>query len=72
MMARLRPYGFPKLHCAWSRLNDYGKYFELQSWIRQTFTLSPLDLELLSWMNPKLDLAEHLMASERTRSKPGA
>lgn len=43
--------GFPGLTCAWSRLDDYGKYLSCQKWIRERFPSdAPLDIEFRMWM----------------------
>jgi hypothetical protein len=45
----LAKYDFPALSCAWSRL-DYHEYFERQKWIRNRFTLVPLEVEFPLWL----------------------
>ncbi len=40
----------PFFPCHWSRIDDYGQYLEFQSWLRQRFTVPPLDVEFLLWM----------------------
>jgi hypothetical protein len=38
--------GAPRLNCAWSRIDDYALYLDLQRWIRDEFPNSdPLDVE---------------------------
>ncbi|HET58766.1 MAG TPA: hypothetical protein ENN32_00140 [Chloroflexi bacterium] len=51
----LENYGYPPLHCAWSRMDDYEDYFQRQNWIRQRFALAPLDVEFILWMGQELD-----------------
>lgn len=55
VIACLRRYGAPKLRCAWSRLNDYDEYLAYQRWIRQRFTLAPLDVEFVVWLGKPID-----------------
>jgi hypothetical protein len=57
---RLTPHGFPKLVQAWGRIDDYQEYLQRQIWIRQTFAMLPLDLELFAWMKPDFNLVGRL------------
>lgn len=52
LLKKLASYdGFPKLESSWSRLKDYGQYFDLQKWIRTRFEPEPpLDVEFKLWM----------------------
>jgi hypothetical protein len=60
MIARLVPFGFQKLDRAWSGIDDYDEYLAKQKWIRETFAIVPIDLELFSWMQPDFNLAQYL------------
>lgn len=55
LLARLEKYGFPALDCAWSRLNNYDEYLEKQNWLRQRFSLAPMDVEFLLWMEKEVE-----------------
>jgi len=55
LIEQLTKYGFPKLPCAWSRLNNYDKYLEYQQWIRQRFDRVPLDIEFLLWLGKDIN-----------------
>jgi hypothetical protein len=51
MLARLRPYGAPRLSAAWSRIQDYAEYMHFQQWIRHQFPDSaPLAVEFHLWL----------------------
>lgn len=50
LLGRLSSHGMAALPCAWSRLDDYDCYLASQHWIRQNFSLVPLDTEFLAWM----------------------
>ncbi len=54
LMDSLRPYDFPSLPCAWSRLNNYDVYLDRQRWIRIHFKEAPLDVEFRLWMGKSL------------------
>ena len=51
VIEHLAVYGLPALPCAWSRLNDYDEYLAYQRWIRRRFTLVPLDVGFLLWLD---------------------
>ena len=55
ILRQLEKYGFPKLNCAWSRLDDYGEYLQKQNWIRQNFSLVPLDIEFILWLRKEIE-----------------
>jgi hypothetical protein len=55
MIHALIPYGFKRLPCAWSRLNDYDVYLDRQHWIRNRFQLAPLDAEFQLWMGCSIE-----------------
>ena len=55
LLEQLQKYGFPALKCAWSRLDDYAEYLQKQKWLRQRFTLAPLDVEFLLWMGNEIE-----------------
>ena len=50
ILKKLAHYEFPKLTCAWSRLDDYDEYLNRQVWIRNNFSLVPLDVEFSLWL----------------------
>lgn len=54
LLQHLAPYGLKALPCAWSRLDDYECYLSCQRWIRDSFSLLPLDTEFLVWMGKPL------------------
>jgi hypothetical protein len=49
LIAALTKYGFPGLSSAWSRIDDYGVYLKYQVWIRNRFSLAPLNAEFYFW-----------------------
>ncbi|MCX6067414.1 MAG: hypothetical protein NT121_16935 [Chloroflexi bacterium] len=55
LLEQLEKYGFPALNCAWSRLDNYNKYLEKQKWVRQKFSLVPLDVEFHLWLGKEPD-----------------
>jgi hypothetical protein len=55
LLRQLEKYGFPMLNCAWSRLDDYGEYLQKQNWIRQRFSLVPMDVEFLLWLGKEIE-----------------
>jgi len=56
LIDQLTKYGFPRLKCAWSRLNNYDEYLSHQLWIRQRFApLAPLDVEFRLWLERDVD-----------------
>ena len=55
LLKQLRKFGFPMLNCAWSRLDKYDTYLERQKWIRQRFTLVPMDVEFLLWSGKEIE-----------------
>lgn len=55
LLDRLEKYDFPTLKCSWSRLDDYDKYLQKQNWIRQKFTLAPMDVEFLLWLGHEIE-----------------
>jgi hypothetical protein len=56
LLDRLRSFHFPTLPCAWSRLDDYNFYLDLQRWMRESFDLPPLDNEFRLWMGQAIEL----------------
>jgi hypothetical protein len=56
LLSRLERFGFPLIDCAWSRLDDYSEYMSRQKWIRQHFTIAPLDVEFLLWLDKEIPL----------------
>jgi len=55
LLEQLQKYDFPALNCPWSRLDNYGEYLEKQKWVRQKFSLLPLDVEFLLWLGKEID-----------------
>jgi hypothetical protein len=55
LLEQLRKYDFPALNCAWSRLDDYGEYLEKQKWVRQRFSLVPMDVEFQLWLGKEIE-----------------
>jgi hypothetical protein len=55
LLKGLRQYKFPRLSCAWSRLNNYDVYLDQQRWVRNQFkSLAPLDVEFRLFMGQSL------------------
>lgn len=54
LLQRLQPYGPPQLLGRWSRLDNYPEYLAYQRWIRQQFSLLPLDVEFFLWLGRSL------------------
>jgi hypothetical protein len=54
LLGKLEKYGFPSLNRAWSRLDKYDEYFERQKWVRQRFSLAPMDVEFLLWSGKEI------------------
>lgn len=50
LIGQLEKHGFTGLPCPWSRLDDYNLYLDYQIWIRQRFSLVPLDTEFHLWL----------------------
>jgi hypothetical protein len=48
-------YKFPVFREKWSRLNNYDRYLHYQKWFRDTFTISPLDVEFYLWQDISVD-----------------
>ena len=55
LLEKLATYDFPRLSSAWSRLDSYAEYLEKQKWVRQRFSLIPMDLEFQLWMNQSIE-----------------
>lgn len=55
LLKQLGKYGFPLLNCAWSRLDRYDEYLEKQNWIRQKFSVAPMDVEFLLWLGEEIE-----------------
>lgn len=49
LLDELAHYGLPPLGVAWSRLNDYAAYLNVQRWIRWQFDACGLDVEFWLW-----------------------
>lgn len=56
LLSQLEKFNFPLLNCAWSRLDDYSEYLSRQEWIRQYFSIAPLDVEFLLWLDKEIPL----------------
>jgi hypothetical protein len=50
LLEKLKKFDFPVLECAWSRLDNYDKYFQRQNWLRRKFPLAPMDVEFMLWL----------------------
>lgn len=55
ILNQLTKYGFPSPDCPWSRLDNYDDYFNSQKWIRQRFSIFPMDVEFLLWSGKEID-----------------
>jgi hypothetical protein len=55
LIAQLTKYGFPTLKSAWSRIDDYNEYLGLQNWVRERFSLAPMDVEFYLWMGKEVE-----------------
>jgi hypothetical protein len=55
LLNKLEKYDFPALKCAWSRLDDYDKYLQRQNWLRQKFSLAPMDVEFMIWLGQDIE-----------------
>jgi len=55
LLEQLEKYKFPALKCAWSRLDNYDEYLQKQYWIRQKFTLAPMDVEFMLWLGQEIE-----------------
>ena len=64
----LQCYEPPELSLPWSGIDCYDQYLRYQKWIRETFTILPLDLELFAWKNPNFKLKEHWRKSPSTET----
>jgi hypothetical protein len=54
LIDKLQRYHAPQLTKRWSRLDTYTEYLAFQHWIRQRFTLAPLDVEFRFWLGKPL------------------
>ena len=45
----------PKLSKPWSRLCNYEEYIIYQKWIRESFSIVPLDVEFIAWPGKSVD-----------------
>jgi hypothetical protein len=50
LIAQMLPYGSPQLTGRWSRLDSYDEYLAYQVWVRQRFSILPLDVEFFLWL----------------------
>jgi hypothetical protein len=55
LLEKLEKYDFPALKCAWSRLDNYEEYLQMQNWLRQKFTLAPMDVEFMLWLGQEIE-----------------
>jgi hypothetical protein len=55
LLEKLKKYDFPALKCAWSRLDNYEEYLQRQNWLRQKFTLAPMDVEFMLWLGQEIE-----------------
>ena len=58
ILGKLHAYGFPGFSVAWSRIGEYDVYLQRQKWIRDKFTLMPLDAEFKLWMGQEVPLSD--------------
>jgi len=58
LLEQLKNYGFPMLNCAWSRLKNYDEYLEKQKWIREKFSILPMDVEFRLWAKQEIQEIE--------------
>jgi hypothetical protein len=56
LLKQLKKYDFLALNRAWSRLDKYDEYLERQKWIRQRFSLAPMDVEFQLLLGKDLEL----------------
>ncbi len=49
VIEKISKFNPPKIETRWSKLNDYSKYLEFQSWFRKTFDGIPLINEFKIW-----------------------
>lgn len=56
LLKQLEDYDFPALNGAWSRLDNYDEYLGRQKWIRQKFSLAPMDVEFQLWLGKKIEI----------------
>jgi hypothetical protein len=57
--------GLPPLTSVWSQI-DYSEYFDRQKWIRNKFSLVPLDVEFLLWLGKPIGV-EHFRRNEQPK-----
>ena len=57
---RLKCFEPPELQLPWSQSASYNQYLNYQKWIRGTFTIPPLDLELFAWTDEGSKLEQYL------------
>ena len=55
LLAQLEKHDFPALSCAWSRLDNYDEYLEIQKWFRENFTIAPMDVEFMLWLGQEVE-----------------
>lgn len=53
LLEQLARFGFKGLSSPWNQLDDYDEYLRCQAWVRARFTLVPLDVEMLLWLEQK-------------------
>lgn len=54
LLKKLHEQGYepPPIANPWSRLDDYPKYLNFQTWFRDEFDVAPMDKEFEMWMGP--------------------
>jgi len=55
LLEQLEKYDFPGLECAWSHLDNYDVYVQRQNWLRQKFSLAPMDVEFSLWLGKEIE-----------------
>ena len=55
LLEQLEKYNFPMLNCAWSRIDNYDEYLQKQNWVRQRFSLIPMDVEFFLWLGKAIE-----------------
>jgi len=53
LLEQLARFGFEGLAKPWTQIEDYDTYLSCQEWVRRRFTLVPLDVEMLLWLEQK-------------------
>jgi hypothetical protein len=62
VVSELLKHGLPALSTVWSQVS-YEEYFDRQKWIREKFSIVPLDVEFLLWLGKSIG-AEYITAKD--------